>query len=165
MYRVSIAIIISLLIVSCSFSEKEVVITKDYIINPNWSKQANTLTVTRMRFKESLEIDINDVSPALLVQVLERDSTFMFTANVAFDGVEYAKRKIFFNKANGFYWRKFPSVDPSRSFKIEMLNELEAGIWYRLGGLSTISTLYYIYIDTRDSLHVIEVPASYWTNY
>jgi len=157
--------ILFILITSCSFNEKEVTITKDYVINPNWSKLSNSFTITKMRFKDSIYIGVNEMTPYDVIRTLRRDSSFMFMTNVKYSGIEYNKRKVYFNKSNGFVWRKFPSIDPSFSFGVDSLGELKSETWYRLGGLSTIKTLYFIYIDANDSLHVIKVPAALYTNF
>lgn len=45
----------------------------------------------------------------------------------------------------------------------EILGELKQETWYLLAGLSQSKTLYYVYLDTSDSLHVHKVSTT--TNY
>lgn len=152
---------IFILVVS-SCSEKKVTITKDYVINPNWSETNNSFAVYKMKLKDSSKtIDLKDPSEPELYHGLIEDTSFTYTANVEYNGEDYAKRKVYFNRNNGFLWWGDPHKSSSTK---EILGELQQNTWYLLFGLSQIhTTRYYVYLDTSDSLHVFKV--STMTNY
>lgn len=154
-------IFLVLLVVSCH--EKEVIITKDYVINPNWVETDHGISVTKLKLKDRSDIiNLKNVSPSELLQKLVEDTTFDYSANVNYNGTEFSKRKVFFNRDNGFTW--WGGLHKPNPYK-KILGELQPNTWYLLGGLSSAKTLYYVYIDSNDSLHSFRVPASYWTNY
>lgn len=161
------ALIVSILLTCVRCKEKEVTITKDYVINPYWDKIDNSFTVAKMRLKDTSNniIKPNNVTSQKLLRKLVKDTSFSFTANVKYNGEEYVKRKIYFNRHNGFLWRKPPNIDPSRNIKFNTIGELQQNSWYFLGGLGSEKTLYYVYIDSLDNLHIFKVPSSAWTNY
>jgi len=150
-------------VVSCSKKEK-VTITKDFIINPNWNKNSNSIQIERKFLKDGKEINLSSVSPNELLQKLETDTSFAFTANVKENGVNYSIRKVYFNEDNGFKWRKRPDLDQSRDLTFTTIGKLKKETWYFLGGLSKNNTLYYIYIDSSNRLHQHKVSAVHWTN-
>jgi len=158
-----ISLLSSLLIFSCSdWKEKEVTITKDYVINPNWDEVNNSFVVYRMKLKDSIKtIDPKDPADTELYHGLIEDTNSSFTANVEYNGEDYVKRKVYFNKDNGFLWCDLNNMHSDCERKI--LGELQQETWYLLAGLSQFKTLYYIYLDTSDSLHVFRV--SHMTNY
>lgn len=146
--------------------EDKVTITKEYVINPSWDKISNSFTITKMKIKDSGEsLELNNVSSQQLLWKLVEDTSFSFTSNVKFNGEGYVKRKVYFNKYNGFVWRKPPDIDPSRNITFETIGDLKQNTWYFLGGLGKEKTLHYIYLDSADSLHIYRVDASAWTNY
>ncbi|MDO5655050.1 MAG: hypothetical protein Q4G27_02800 [Flavobacteriaceae bacterium] len=152
------------LISSCAdWKEKEVTITKDYVINPNWEeKRHNSFAVYKMKLKDSTKtIDLKDPAGTELYHGLIEDSSFSFTTNVEYNGEDYAKRKVYFNRYNDFSWGKLN--DMHSDYEQKILGELQPETWYLLAGLSQFKTLYYIYLDTSDSLHVYKV--SGMTNY
>lgn len=154
-----------LLTMGClEWKEKEITITKDYVINPNWNEIQNSFVVSRMNLKDSgYSIDIKHVDPTDLYRKLVEDTSFSFITNVKYNGVDYSNRKVFFNKKNDFSWRKLNNRHSQ--YDQEILGELQQETWYFLGGLSNVKTLYYVYIDSLDTLHSFRVPASSWTNY
>ena len=147
--------------------EKEVIITKDYIINPYWDEIDNSFTFSKMILKnsENKNLRLQNVTTQYLLRELIKDTSFSFTANVKYDGEQYFKRKVYFNRNNGFVWRKPPDIDPSRNIKFYTLGELQQKTWYFCGGLGKEKTLYYVYLDSLDNLYTFKVPASAWTNY
>lgn len=146
------------------WKEKEVTITKEYVINPNWDKTDNSFTVYRMKLKDSSKtIDIKNATEPELYHGLIKDSNFLYTANVEYNGKDYSKRKVYFDKYNTFVWRRPPNIDPSRNTTFETIGKLQPETWYLLTGLSKVRTLYYVYLDSSDSLHVHKV--STMTNY
>lgn len=154
-------IILLMLLTTGCWDEKNITITKDYVINPNWDEVDNSFAVHRMKLKDSSKtIDINNPTNMELYHSLIEDTSFSYTANVEYNGVDYAKRKVYFNKNNGFLWWGDPHKS---STKKETLGQLQQETWYLLAGLSQFKTLYYIYLDSSDSLHVHKV--SGMTNY
>lgn len=158
-----ISLLSFLLIFSCSdWKEKEVTITKDYVINPNWDEVGNSLVVYRMKIKDSIKtIDLNNPTNTELYNGLIEDKSFSYSANIEHNGEDYAKRKVYFNKDNGFLWCDLNNMHSDCEQKI--LGKLQQETWYLLAGLSQFKTLYYIYLDSSDSLHVYKV--SNMTNY
>lgn len=146
--------------ISCT-NYKTVTITKDYVINPNWDKVDNALEIYKMKLKDSTQIiNLKDPSEPELYHGLIKDTSFFYTGFVEYNGESYAKRKVYFNRDNGFLWWK--DLHKSNSTK-KILGELQQDTWYLLAGLSQFKTLYYVYLDTSDSLHVYRV--STMTNY
>lgn len=145
--------------------EAEVTITKDYVINPNWKKEfddGNSLAVYKMRLKDSSKtIDLTNLTEPELYHGLIKDTSLIYDANVKFNGTDYSKRKVYFNRDNGFLWCDLNNMHSDCERRV--LGELEQDTWYLLAGLSQFRTLYYIYLDTSDSLHVYKV--STMTNY
>ena len=134
------------------WKNKEVIITKDYVINSNWDKTDNSFSVYRMKLKDSSKtIDLKNPTEPELYHGLMKDTSFSCTGFVEHNGVDYAKRKVYFDRDNGFVWRKPPDIDPSRSTTFETIGELQPETWYLLAGLSKVRTLYYIYLDSSDS--------------
>ena len=98
-------IILLMLLTTGCWDEKNITITKDYVINPNWDEVDNSFAVHRMKLKDSSKtIDINNPTNMELYHSLIEDTSFSYTANVEYNGVDYAKRKVYFNKNNGFLW-------------------------------------------------------------
>lgn len=143
--------------------ESEVSITKEYVINPNWNEVNNTFQVIKMNFKNKNKIDLTNVSSSDLLEGLEEDTCFAYIANVKYNGVDYSKRKVYFDKYNGFFWGKLN--DRHNKIEKEFIGPLEHNIWYILKGLSNVKTLYYVYIDSNDSLYIFKMGAKDWTNY
>ncbi|QTY27301.1 hypothetical protein [Flavobacterium sp. CS20] len=156
--RVYTAAILLLFLTTSCWDEKAVTITKDYVINPNWDKVDNSFAVYRMEPKDSCKtinaINPNDMEP---YHCLIKDTSFSFTANVEYNGKDYANRKVYFNRYNGFVWRRPPDIDPTRKRTFKTIGKLQQETWYLLTGLSQFSTLHYIYIDSSDKLHVHKV--------
>lgn len=143
-------------------NRQSVTITKDYVINPNWDKVDNSFTVYRMKLKDSSKsINLkNPTEPELYYGLIE-DSSFSFITNIKYNGVDYSKRKVYFSKYNGFSWGRL--YDRHSNYEQETIGALQHSTWYLLAGLSKLRTLYYVYIDNADSVHVYKV--STMTNY
>ena len=143
--------------------EAEVTITKEYVINPNWDKVDNSFDVIKMNIKDSSDtINLKKVSSLELFKNLVEDTGFIYRASVSYNGTKYSERKVYFNRDNGFPW--WGDLHKSTSTK-SILGELQRKTWYFLGGLGEEKTLYYVYLDSLDSLHTFRVPASDWTNF
>ena len=155
-----------LLTVSCRpYAEREVTITKDYVINPNWDKQSNRFDIKEMKLREGFENIVPSTATSQeLLQKLIEDEESSYGANIKYNGEEYAQRKVYFNRKENFVWRKPPAVDPNRDTEYDTVGNLKKETWYLFAGLSKVNTLYYVYIDSTGKLHTIRVPASDWTN-
>lgn len=152
---------IFLMLFTLGCKEKEITITKEYVINPNWNEANNSFAVYRMKLKDSTQIiDLKDPSEPELYHGLIKDTSFAYTANVKYNGENYAKRKVYFNRNNGFSWCNLNNMHSH--CEQEILGELQQNTWYLLA-LSQFKTLHYVYLDTSDSLHVFKV--STMTNY
>ena len=145
-----------------NLKEAKTIITKDYVINPNWSETNNSFVVYKMNLKDSSKsINLENATEPELYHGLIEDTSFTYYANVLYNGKKYDERKVYFNKDNGFLWHK--DLHSSSSTK-KILGKLQQDTWYLLTGLSSIqTTLYYMYLDSLDSLHVFKV--STMTNY
>lgn len=162
--KIYLAGIIFLMILTESCKEKEVIITKDYVINPYWDKVDNSFTVTKMIFRDRGDnINLKNASASELLGKLVEDTSFSLVTNVKYNGEDYSKRKVYFNQYNGFSWGKLN--DRHSNYVQETVGQLQQDTWYLLGGLGDEKTLYYLCLDTLDSLHTVKVPASAWTNY
>jgi len=102
------------LLMSCyNFSTKKVVITRRYIINPNWRKDPpdNHITIYRLQLADSSRPIIVDsifrsrdpeYDP---FKTFVRDTCTWFKAfNIPYNGTSFRKRKIYFDRPNGFKW-------------------------------------------------------------
>tara|TARA_Y100000766_G_C18867767_1_gene586676 strand:- start:1111 stop:1545 length:435 start_codon:yes stop_codon:yes gene_type:complete len=133
---------------SC-WEEKFVVITKDYVINSGWHEFNNFIDIDKMKPKnDSISIDIRNPGYMKLYRGLIEDTSFSYSANVKYNGEDYSKRKVYFNKDNGFPWYS----DPHKASDKYILGKLQQETWYLLSTPNHI--LHYIYIDKSDSLFV-----------
>jgi hypothetical protein len=97
---------------SC-ISTKKVVITRRYIINPNWSKDLldNHITIYGLQLADSSRPIVVDsifwsrdpeYDP---LETFVRDTCTWFAAfNIPYNGRSFRKRKIYFDRPNGFKW-------------------------------------------------------------
>lgn len=142
-------------------NKKDVTITKDYVLNPNWSEVDNSICVSKMQYKDSSKtFDLIEPSIIELRYDLITDTSFSYMAKVVYNGVDYAERKVYFNRDNGFPWSNLNNRHSN--CKKEILGELQPNTWYSLT-MSNKGTYYYLFLDTSDSLHVFEVNSM--TNY
>lgn len=133
-----------------------VTITKEYVINPNWNKLSNSFTVYKMTIKDSVnKIDIINPTEQELYYGLIKDVNASYISNVTYNGESYSKRKVYFNKDNGLSWKKMSEIHGSTEYRT--IGELKQDTWYLFDGLSQFRSLYYVYVDAADSLHVFKV--------
>ena len=78
--------------------EKDVIITKDYVINPNWDRKNNRFDVKEMKPKDGSEKINPAVTSTKLLNSLIEDEESSYGANVKYNGKDYSKRKVYFNK-------------------------------------------------------------------
>lgn len=150
-----------MLLTTACWNEKNITITRDYVINPNWDEVDNSFAVHRMKLKDSSKtIDPKDPTDMELYHGLIKDTSFTYTGFVEYNGESYTTRKVYFNRDNGFLWYEdFPKSGSTK----KTLGGVQQDTWYLLAGLSKFKTLYYVYLDTSDSLHVYKVAGM--TNY
>jgi len=98
------------LLMSCT---KKVVITRRYIINPNWSKNLpNNITIYRLQLADSSRPIIVDSIfrsrdpeyDPLKVFVRDTCTWFFVPFEIPYNGKSFRKRKIYFDRPNGFKW-------------------------------------------------------------
>jgi len=156
-----VGIVFISLIQSCTlWDEAKITITKDYVINPNWDEANNSFDIIRMKFKDSHDsINPNKPADSQLAEKLEEDTSFVYRANVSYNGTNYSERKVYFNRDNGFLW--WGDLHNSSSTK-KILGELQQNTWYLLAGLSPHRTIYYVYIDSLDNVHRVAKHPSNW---
>ena len=105
---------VSLVLLMSCFSTKKVVITRRYIINPNWSNTCgpcNSITIYKLHLADSSRPIIVDsifrsrdpeYDP---LKTFVRDTCTWFEAsNILYNGTSFRKRKIYFDRPNGFKW-------------------------------------------------------------
>lgn len=143
-----------LLLLSCIGPNKPIEITSEYFINGNWNQtsekaMANSIEVKRMKIKkDSLINPFSDLSQAEILNKLEIDSTFIYSAVVKFNqGESYNEKKIYFNRDNGFYW-----WSNKGDVKNAVLGKLKANTWYEISGLN----YYYhiVYVDSSENVRL-----------
>jgi len=99
------------LLMSCI---KKVVITRRYIINPNWSNRfspSNRITIYKLHLADSsrpiivdsiFRSDDPEYDP---FKTFVRDTCTLFAAyEILYNGRSFRKRKIYFDRPNGFKW-------------------------------------------------------------
>jgi hypothetical protein len=152
-----------LLFVFGSCTSKKVEITKEYIINENWSRKnekawANSITITQMKVNPDSTINpFTDLHQPGILNKLEEDTSFTRYANIRLkEGESYSNKKIFFNRDNGFYWGTRSRFDNSE--EVKTIGNLQNGNWYRFSDLGTLGIQsIYIYIDSTGSAHRFDV--------
>ena len=105
---------VSLVLLMSCFSTKKVVITRRYIINRNWSNTCgpcNRITIYKLHLADSSRPIIVDsifrsrdpeYDP---LKVFVRDTcTWFESSNIPYNGTSFRKRKIYFDRPNGFKW-------------------------------------------------------------
>lgn len=158
MKQLVLYLVLTVCTLSCvSWYEEDVIITTDFVINPHWNSVDNSFAVYEMKARDGRS-DINpaNANEAMVHNGLVMDTSSSFIANIEYNGERYSTRKIYFNKDNGVVWRRIPGRGSSMTFEQRILGELKRETWYLLGGLSELRTVYYIYKDHSDSLHVIK---------
>lgn len=129
-------------------------ITSEYIINGNWDEYANAIEITRMKVKEGSFINpLSKITQDEILSKLEDDSSFIFFANVKYNGEAYATRKVYFNKNNDFLWL----LDNGRGVKTQAIGNLQPGNWYEFSNLVTYPYYIYVYIDSTNKVHRFDV--------
>jgi hypothetical protein len=141
-----------LLLAGCS--DKKIVITADYIINPNWDEQANAIQINRMKVKKDSAINpLTELIQEEILTDLEEDSLFRWFANAKIPkGESYKTTKIYFNKDNGFMW-----LDDVTSQHSKVFGKLEKDNWYKFSHLLTHPYYVYIYLDSANNVHRFNV--------
>jgi hypothetical protein len=105
---------VSLVFLMSCFSTKKVVITRRYIINPNWSNTfspSNRMTIYKLHLADSSRPIIVDsifrsrdpeYDP---LKTFVRDTcTWFEVSGIPYNGTSFRKRKIYFDRPNGFKW-------------------------------------------------------------
>jgi hypothetical protein len=98
------------------FHVKKVVITRRYIINPNWSKNLpnNPVTIYKLHLADSsrpiiVDSIIRSRNPEYdPFKAFVRDTcTWFESSNILYNGTSFRKRKIYFDRPNGFKWKVY----------------------------------------------------------
>jgi hypothetical protein len=105
---------VSLVLLMSCFSTKKVVITRRYIINRNWSNTfslSNRITIYKLHLADSSRPIVVDsifwsrVTGYDLLEMFVRDTCTWFAAyEILYNGRSFRKRKIYFDRPNGFKW-------------------------------------------------------------
>jgi hypothetical protein len=106
--------LLAFIFILSAFHVKKVVITQRYIINPNWSNTCgpcNRITIYKLHLADSSKPIIVDsifrsrdpeYDP---LKVFVRDTCTWFEAyEILYNGKSFRKRKIYFDRPNGFKW-------------------------------------------------------------
>lgn len=147
-----LGILVIIYLVGCS-DKKKIEITTEYIINPHWDRLANAIKINKMRLKQDSVLDLAHLNQADILDRLEQDSSFFYVANAKIAPDEdYASKKIYFNKDNGFpWWRR------GGNSAVKTVGNLERGNWYKFSHLVTYPYYVYIYIDSVNNVHRFDV--------
>ena len=106
---------VSLVLLMSCFSTKKVVITRRYIINRNWSNSCgpcNRITIYKLHLADSSRPIIVDSIfrsrdpeyDPLKGFVRDTCTWFFVPFEIPYNGKSFRKRKIYFDKPNGFKW-------------------------------------------------------------
>jgi hypothetical protein len=105
---------VSLVLLMSCFSTKKVVITRTYIINRNWYNTCalcNRMTIYKLHLADSSRPIIVDSifwsrNPEYHpFKVFVRDTcTWFEVSGIPYNGTSFRKRKIYFDRPNGFKW-------------------------------------------------------------
>ncbi|MFT3980773.1 MAG: hypothetical protein QM687_09915 [Ferruginibacter sp.] len=147
---------ICIIISACSDDKTE--INSEFVINGSWSKKgekdgSNSIQIVKMNVKKDSTINpyIN-LSQEELLNKLEYDSTFLYTANVKIkDNENYREGKIYFDKENEFYW-----WSSGGNSKTKILGKLKAGSWYEFTRLKPYP-YYIVFIDGTSAVHRFDI--------
>lgn len=151
MFKITILMTISFLLLGCL--RQDVELTTQYVVNENWDKEFNSITIARLKLKKDSSMrSLPAVTVTELLNKLIIDSSFYYVANVKYNGQDYSKRKVYFDDDNGFFW--YTIDGESRKEKI---GELEKNRWYWLAGVYINKTSIYIYVDSANQVHRFEV--------
>lgn len=151
-----------LMLMACS--HREVIITQDYVINPNWDELNNTFGVYKMDVKSGCKLNLHNIHPPDLINNLTIDSSQSFIGMVTDNGEPYDCRKVYFNSSNDFLWCELSNLHTQ--CQNQVIGNLQENEWYQLIGLSRENnSSYFIHIDSTHTLHVFEVPDRIWKNY
>ena len=132
-------------------------ITRDYIINENWSKKndvvgGNSIKIEKMKVKKDSIINlVSDLKNEEILSKLEEDSLFRWYANVKIHENSYKNRKIYFSKDNGFTW-----LDDIEKKRTMVLGNLEKGNWYKFSDLVSYPFYVYLYVDSSNTIYRLD---------
>ena len=138
-------------------SNEKIIITSEFIVNPNWGEQANAIQINGIRVKNDSTIDpFAELTQVDILNKLEPDSSFSWFANAKIkSGESYKNKKIFWNRDNGFpWWNRIAEAHAP------VLGKLKKDHWYKLSHLLTHSYDIYIYVDSTNKIHRFDVEFS-----
>lgn len=128
-------------------------ITPEYIVNPSWSKQGNSILIDRLNVKKDSTIDpFSNLEYHDLLRKLEKDASFSYVGNVKYNGEGYSRRKVFFNKKENFFW--WSDKGETRS---ETIGNLQKNTWYKFSLLLGYPYYVFIYVDSANQVHRFDV--------
>jgi len=149
-------ILIALMTVGCS--EKKIEITPEYIINENWDEHANAIEINKQKVKKDSVINpFSKLDNRAILSKLEDDSSFVFFANVKYNGENYSTRRVYFNKDNGFYWKEGYLVETETKKSVKVIGALERNHWYKFSYLVTHPYYVYVYVDSSNKVHRFDI--------
>jgi hypothetical protein len=145
-------------LVAASCSDKQIEITTEYIINENWDEHANAIEINKQKVKKDSVINpFTELNNTEILSKLENDSSFIFFANVKYNGDKYSTRKIYFNKDNDFYWKEGYLAGNEIKDTVKRIGALEQNYWYKFSYLKTHPYYVYVYIDSSNRVHRFDV--------
>lgn len=156
MKEIIFTILFALIFASCS--NKKIEITPEYIINQKWDEHANAIEIGKQMVKKDSVINpFSNLYNADLLSKLEDDSSFIFYANVKYNGEKYSTRKVYFNMDNGFYWNEGYLIGTETKRTVDKIGVLEKNQWYKFSHLVTHPYYVYIYVDSSNKVHRFDV--------
>jgi len=133
--------------------KKKIEITANYITNANWDEQANAIKINKLNLKKDSTINpFSDLTQIELLDKLEDDTSFLFVGNIKYNGEQFSKRKVYFDKKNGFFW-----WSDKGETKTETIGNLQKDNWYKFSNLVTYPYYIYVYIDSSNQAHRFDV--------
>lgn len=157
MKKITVMLICVSFLTGCFGLHKRIDITSEYIINENWDDHANAIEISKLNVKKDSVISpFSDLNQIELLDKLEDDSSFIFFANVKYNGEKYSTRKVYFNKDNGFLWL----ADKNGDVRVKTIGDLQPDNWYKFSHLVTHPYFVYVYIDSVNKVHWFDVNLS-----
>ena len=129
-----------------------------------FSESFNHLIVYRLRLVDSTwQVRTDSPSYEELFYRLVEDSCFHFWANILYNGESFRRRKIWFDKYNGFMWKSWQCDTSNRRIyrKTKIIGRLSLNSWYVFYGLGESgwfgAPIYFAYVDSLGNVRTFRM--------
>lgn len=152
-------LLLIILILTCltSCENKQIKITRDYIINEHWDKFHYRMMIEKMKEKDSIDykkilsIGYDEPNYIYIVQRLAVDSTYNYSFSEY--GSDVIKDTVYFNKNNGWKWGSEYYNNEKNT-----IGFLENSTWYKFSNLlMNVHFSIYVYVDSFGNTHQFHV--------